>query len=77
MLLFECRSARIHGWAEVNEERECKGVYKGAPKSWWPLDSSDQKPVEPVLKPVEPVSARVFLGSVTGSTGRWIGVKTG
>jgi hypothetical protein len=54
-----------------------KGVYKGAPKSWWPLDSSDQKPVESVLKLVETVSARVFLGSVTGSAGRWTGIKTG
>jgi hypothetical protein len=68
---------RICGWAGVNEERECKGVYKGTPKSWWPLDSSDQKLVEPVLKPTEPVSATVFLSLVTGSGGRWTGVKTG
>jgi hypothetical protein len=60
------------------------GVYKGAPKSWWPLDLSDRKPVEPVLKPAgpvlkpaEPVSARGFFGSVTGSAGGWTGVKTG
>jgi hypothetical protein len=37
------------------------GVYKGAPKSWWPLGKSDWKPVEPVLKPVEPDSTRGFL----------------
>jgi hypothetical protein len=48
----------------VNEERGGKGVYKGAPKSWWPLDFSDQKPVEPVLKPAEPVSTSLFFGSV-------------
>jgi hypothetical protein len=41
------------------------GVYKGAPKSWWPLDLSDLKPVEPVLKLAEVVSARGFFGSVT------------
>jgi hypothetical protein len=37
------------------------GVYKGAPKSWWLLDLCDRKPVEPILKSVEPVSARGFL----------------
>jgi hypothetical protein len=37
------------------------GVYKGAPKSWWPLGKSDWKTVEPVLKPVEPDSTRGFL----------------
>jgi hypothetical protein len=50
----------------VNEERESKGVYKGAPKSWWSLDLFDRKPVEPVLKPAQPVSARMFFGSMTG-----------
>jgi hypothetical protein len=44
---------------ERERERESKGVYKGAPKSWWPLDLFDQKSVEPV-------SARRFFGSVTG-----------
>jgi hypothetical protein len=39
-------------------ERVCEGVYKGSPKSWQPLGESGQKPVEPVFKPVEPVSAR-------------------
>ena len=39
---------------------ECGGVYKGAPKSWWPLGKSDWKTVEPVLKPVEPDSTRGF-----------------
>jgi hypothetical protein len=36
------------------------GVYKGAPKSWWPLGKSDWKTIKPVLKPVEPDSTRVF-----------------
>jgi hypothetical protein len=36
------------------------GVYKGAPKSWWPLGKSDWKTVEPVLKPVESDSTRGF-----------------
>jgi hypothetical protein len=36
------------------------GVYKGAPKSWWPLGKSDWKTVEPVLKPFEPDSTRGF-----------------
>jgi hypothetical protein len=36
------------------------GVFKGSPKSWQPLGEVDQKPVEPVLKPVEPVSTREF-----------------
>jgi hypothetical protein len=40
------------------------GVYKGAPKSWWPLGKSDWKTVEPVLKPVEP-------DSTTGFSVRW------
>jgi hypothetical protein len=34
------------------------GVFKGVPKSSQPLGKVDQKPVEPVLKPVEPVSTR-------------------
>ena len=34
------------------------GVYKGAHKSRWPLGKVGQKPVEPVCKPVEPVSTR-------------------
>jgi hypothetical protein len=53
---------RIHGWAGVNEEREreSKGVYKGAPKSWCSLDLFDQKPVEPVQKLAEPISAIRF-----------------
>jgi hypothetical protein len=36
------------------------GVYKGSPKSWWPLGKSDWKTVEPVLKPVEPDSTKGF-----------------
>jgi hypothetical protein len=44
----------------VNEERECVGVFKGSPKSWQPLGEVGQKPVEPVFKPVEPVSTREF-----------------
>jgi hypothetical protein len=49
MLLFECRSAK-NLWMGMSESRERggKGVYKGALKSWWLLDFSDQKPVEPV-----------------------------
>jgi hypothetical protein len=46
--------------AEVNEERESVGVFKGSPKSWQSLGEVDQKPVEPVLKPVELVSTREF-----------------
>jgi hypothetical protein len=58
---------RIRGWTEVNEEeRGSKGVYKGAPKSWWSLDFSDKKLDEPVLKPAEPVSTSMFFGSVAG-----------
>jgi hypothetical protein len=34
------------------------GVFKGSPKSWQPLGEKSQKPVEPVYKPVEPVSTR-------------------
>jgi hypothetical protein len=45
------------GEAGVNE-REREGVYKGPPKSWQPLGEKGQKPVEPVFKPVEPVSTR-------------------
>jgi hypothetical protein len=41
-------------------KRESVGVFKGSPKSWQPLGEVDQKPVEPVLKPVEPVSTRGF-----------------
>jgi hypothetical protein len=36
------------------------GVFKGSPKSWQPLGEKDRKPVEPVLKSVEPVSTRGF-----------------
>jgi hypothetical protein len=70
---------RIRGWVGVDKEREreSKGVYKGAPKSSWPLNFSEWKLVEPVPKPAEPVSARVFFGSVTDSAGRLTGVKTG
>jgi hypothetical protein len=46
--------------AEVNEERERVGVFKGYPKSWQPLGEVDKKPVEPVLKSVEPVSTMEF-----------------
>jgi hypothetical protein len=34
------------------------GVFKGSPKSWQPLGEKSRKPVEPVYKPVEPVSTR-------------------
>jgi hypothetical protein len=34
------------------------GVFKGSPKSWQLLGEVDQKPVEPILKPVEPISTR-------------------
>jgi hypothetical protein len=36
------------------------GVFKGSPKSWQSLGEKDRKPVEPVLKSVEPVSTRGF-----------------
>jgi hypothetical protein len=43
MLLFECRPAKNSwmGRSKMKRERESKGVYKGAPKSRWPLDFSD------------------------------------
>jgi hypothetical protein len=44
----------------MERERECGGVYKGSPKNWQPLGKVDSKPVEPVLKLVEPVSTREF-----------------
>jgi hypothetical protein len=47
----------------MKREREREsvwGVFKGSPKSWQPLGEKDRKPVEPVLKPVEPVSTRGF-----------------
>jgi hypothetical protein len=43
--------------AEVMK-RESVGVFKGSPKSWQPLGEKNRKPVEPVYKPVEPVSTR-------------------
>ena len=46
------------GEAVVNERESVRGVYKGSPKSWQPLGGKGQKPVEPVFKPVEPVSTR-------------------
>jgi hypothetical protein len=39
-------------------KRERVGVFKGSSKSWQPLGEKDQKPVEQVCKPVEPVSTR-------------------
>jgi hypothetical protein len=49
-------------WKGRSEWRErVWGVFKGSPKSWQPLGEKDRKPVEPVLKPVEPVSTRGFL----------------
>ena len=66
MHLFECWSAKNLWMGKYkNEERGGKGVYK-VPKSWWSLDFSDKKLVEPVLKPAEPVSTRLNSGSVTG-----------
>jgi hypothetical protein len=60
-LVWRLVSQEIMERAEVNEERErVWGVFKGSPKSWQPLGEVDQKPVEPVLKPVEPVSTREF-----------------
>jgi hypothetical protein len=57
---LEVGQPRNRGRAEVNEERESVGVFKGSPKSWQPLGEVDQKLVELVLKPVEPVSTREF-----------------
>jgi hypothetical protein len=56
--------------------REWEVYIKELPKSWWSLDLCDRKPVELVLKLVEPVSARGFFGSVTGSAGGWTRVKS-
>jgi hypothetical protein len=47
-LVWRLVSQKIVERAEVNEERECVGVYKGFPKSWQPLGKVDSKPVEPV-----------------------------
>jgi hypothetical protein len=52
------------------------GVYKGAPKSWWPLGKSDWKTVEPVLKPVNRIPPGVF-SSLADSAGDWTGLKFG
>jgi hypothetical protein len=51
---------RIRGEGRSEWRERVRGVYKGSPKSWQPLGKVDSKPVEPVLKPVEPVSAREF-----------------
>jgi hypothetical protein len=58
-LVLELVSQEFVERAEVNEEREYEGYIKD-PKSWWPLGKLDSKPVETVLKPVEPVSTRGF-----------------
>ena len=57
------------GEAEVNK-RESVGVYKGSPKSWQPLGEVDQKPVEPVPKPVEPVFQKA-VHSFLADTADW------
>jgi hypothetical protein len=58
---LEVGQPRNHGRGRSEwRERESRGVFKGSPKSWQPLGEVDQKPVEPVLKPVEPVSTREF-----------------
>jgi hypothetical protein len=46
------------GEAEVIKRESVGGVYKGSPKSWQPLGEKRQKPVEPVYRPVAPVSTR-------------------
>jgi hypothetical protein len=45
-------------------KRERAMEYIRIPKSWWPLDFSDRKPAEPVLKLAQPVSTSLFFGSV-------------
>jgi hypothetical protein len=68
---------RIRGEDRSEWRERLWGVYKGAPKSWWPLGIPDRKPVQPVLKLVEPVSTRVVLGSLADSAGEWTGSKSG
>jgi hypothetical protein len=58
MPLFGVWSAE-ESWREQKLWRErVWGVFKGSPKSWQPLGEKSQKPVEPICKPVEPVSTR-------------------
>jgi hypothetical protein len=53
----------------MKKEREW-GVFKGSPKSWQSLGEKDQKPVEPVCKPVD-------LGSLIYSSEDSTGLKFG
>jgi hypothetical protein len=57
---LEVGQPRNHGGSRSEWRERVWGVFKGSPKSWQPLGEVDQKPVEPVLKPVEPVSTREF-----------------
>ena len=58
-------------------KRECEGYIKEPPKAGGRWGILSEKPVEPVLKPVEPVSTRVVLGSLADSAEEWTGSKTG
>ena len=46
------------GEAEVNERERVRGYIKDPPKAGSRWEKVGKKPVEPVFKPVEPVSTR-------------------
>jgi hypothetical protein len=72
---IECSCLRVgqpknRGEGRSEWRERVGGVYKKAPKSWWPLGNLD-------WKPVEPVSTRVDLGSLADSAGEWTSSEFG